>query len=635
MNEEPGKEKQQGSLKDTLKKVVSKQAKEAIKKNPIVLKVKLIIIGVVFSIAFFLIILALLYALFAPIIDIFIQEGDVQEKNKDLPSEQQKFVDNINAVYQSIYSKYSVKIDRALLASTVLYNGRYEEIYENNQNDGEIDEIEESENNENDSTYSLNDKYKISKNKLNRLALMMVSKNSPYSLDKERYRDHLINTYVPFNYDDLIDQNHKERSIKQIVDDIFELASQYYALFGEPKDTNTCLGGSNCTYNVNGKLVNNLKVRLMRCRDEGIGKPIEGEELVDFEKYILGVVYAEVDGALAEAQKAEAVAARSYSLRRPDQMGNAAGTSLEKKDGQWILSIRSCTEDQVYCDPDQGCYAKNNNTGNTVHSGSNGQKQYKGPLAADDPLRAIVAETNGKVLLDSSGNIISASYRSTDQNTWNRMAKEGLDYTEILLEHYNTVRKYGAAGISTSNCASSDSPSCTSQATGSYRNWKQCNSPWSNLSLGGTSNVCKIGCLVTSISIQIARSGVETTVSPFNPGTFVTALNENGGFIGGNLYYDKVQKIAPRFKYVSVADEANKMYCQMGNADIASRIDNLIRDGCYVIVQVKSCKSGSHFVAIDKVENGTVYMMDPASNEIDLFKKYGGNVARALCYKVF
>ena len=59
-----------------------------------------------------------------------------------------------------------------------------------------------------------------------------------------------------------------------------------------------------------------------------------------------------------------------------------------------------------------------------------------------------------------------------------------------------------------------------------------------------------IGCLVTSISISIEKSGCNTTITPFNPGTFLEALNANNAFdINGNLQYVGVTKAVLNFKY--------------------------------------------------------------------------------------
>ena len=76
--------------------------------------------------------------------------------------------------------------------------------------------------------------------------------------------------------------------------------------------------------------------------------------------------------------------------------------------------------------------------------------------------------------------------------------------------------------------------------SGEYVNWRQAGQSWSNIKIGNTnSTIGNIGCLVTSIAILIEKSGVPTpNIEPFNPGTFVEALNKNGGFDErGNLYY--------------------------------------------------------------------------------------------------
>ena len=70
--------------------------------------------------------------------------------------------------------------------------------------------------------------------------------------------------------------------------------------------------------------------------------------------------------------------------------------------------------------------------------------------------------------------------------------------------------------------------------SGEYVNWRQAGQSWSNIKIGNTnSTIGNIGCLVTSIAILIEKSGVPTpNIEPFNPGTFVEALNKNGGFDG-------------------------------------------------------------------------------------------------------
>ena len=91
---------------------------------------------------------------------------------------------------------------------------------------------------------------------------------------------------------------------------------------------NTSYASGTCSYNVNGQTVSNIKVRLLNC--EG-NTPVAGEDLIDFETYITGVVYQENSNGGYEALKAQAIAARSYALTRPKQMGNAVGISLKEE----------------------------------------------------------------------------------------------------------------------------------------------------------------------------------------------------------------------------------------------------------------------------------------------------------------
>ena len=90
---------------------------------------------------------------------------------------------------------------------------------------------------------------------------------------------------------------------------------------------------------------------------------------------------------------------------------------------------------------------------------------------------------------------------------------------------------------------------------GEWMNWRQKGAPWSNIKIGNTSkSIGDIGCLATSIAILIEKSGVPIPFQPFNPGTFVEAMNKNGGFDkNGNLYYGPISKVVPNFEEVGSA----------------------------------------------------------------------------------
>lgn len=149
---------------------------------------------------------------------------------------------------------------------------------------------------------------------------------------------------------------------------------------------------------------------------------------------------------------------------------------------------------------------------------------------------------------------------------------------------------------------------------GDWANWKQYDPTWSGVALG-PSTVGKIGCAMTSVSIQIARSGVSTTLGTnFNPGTFAKALTKVGGFDArGNIYWSKVSEIAPNFIWTGT-----RVYGYVS----PSTINSLIGQGYYVILNVKG---GRHWVAVDRVEGNRIYMFDPGSGGTEVGQTYGLN----------
>ena len=159
-----------------------------------------------------------------------------------------------------------------------------------------------------------------------------------------------------------------------------------------------------------------------------------------------------------------------------------------------------------------------------------------------------------------------------------------------------------------------------SNGSGEYVNWRQGDPSWANVRIGNTSStVGRIGCLVTSIAILIEKSGVNTTISPFNPGTFVEALNKNGGFDGyGNLQYAAVNKAVPGFEYVGNVNLREK-----SRSEKLATISQYFSQGYYLTAEVKGATQGSqHWVAITGVDSVNVMMVDPASSQTIMWNAY-------------
>ena len=463
---------------------------------------------------------------------------------------------------------------------------------------------------------------------------------------EDTFKSNLINSIFP-KYVRKVSKSERE----DMADEVFSYISDYYNLIGKTDD-NTCSSGSgNCTYDIKGFYiegkgnvaknikVSDLYVRLMQCGTANghnyggtFGKALDGEDLVPFEKYVLGCAYQEIGPSSPEnAIKAQLVATRSYSLARPTEMGG--WRTLSEENGKWILQAASCTQDQVYCDPDKGCSGSDGQWGQ-IHSGLSYAGAFsREALAEDHPMRTYASDVEGEVLVNAQGYIIYAGFTSTDQNSWISSANNGLNYKQILLQHYNQgSRNYGASDIIKSSCGGSSGGNC-STSSGEYATWKQYRGSWTEVPMGDSGKTIRqIGCLVTSISIQIARSGVKTNIQgEFNPGTFVEYLNNHNGFAsGGNFIWASATDAAPDFKYQDAIYTSGWSRDQKLN-----KIKELTsQSGVYVVAEVKG-NTGQHWVAIDHVEGNTVKMFDPGSESTDLWAEYNwANTSELVYYKV-
>ena len=382
--------------------------------------------------------------------------------------------------------------------------------------------------------------------------------------------------------------------------------------------------------------VSDLYVRLMQCgtgngHDYGgtFGLPLEGEDLVPFEKYILGVAYQEIGLVDEQAFKAQLVAARSYILARHADMGGWR-TLKQESNGKWVLQTAACTQDQVYCDPDKGCSTPGDGQWSQVYSGYGHGKTLKQALPQDSPYRRYASQVAGEVLVNDQGYIVYSGYMQNEQNKFVELAKAGNNYKQILMTVYNQgSRNYGASDISKNSC--SGSAGCVS--TGDFAGWKQCGMAWSDTPMGNSGKtICNIGCLVTSVAMQIAKSGVQTNIPDFNPGTFVEYLNSHGGFVsGGNFVWAGATSAAPDFKY-----QGSVYVLGMTKQQKLDKLNSLLsQPGVYVVAEVKG-NTGQHWVAVDSVVGETVNMMDPGgTNSTDMWATYNwGNTSTFTYYKV-
>lgn len=153
-------------------------------------------------------------------------------------------------------------------------------------------------------------------------------------------------------------------------------------------------------------------------------------------------------------------------------------------------------------------------------------------------------------------------------------------------------------------------------AADSYKDWTQSDSRWGSKTLGVCGDtMSEIGCAVTSMAILAVHSG-SASESTFNPGILCDYLSKNGGFDSyGNVYWGAASGLVPSFTF-----EKRASFSSNTKTSITKELTNYINQGYYIIMSVNyDC----HWIVIDTVKNGVVYMIDPAQNKNDnLFDYY-------------
>lgn len=188
-----------------------------------------------------------------------------------------------------------------------------------------------------------------------------------------------------------------------------------------------------------------------------------------------------------------------------------------------------------------------------------------------------------------------------------------------------------------------DGNSCASNISGTngdFASWKQYDSQWGDISLGGYSPLRRIGCTITSTAMQIARSGTKIDKLPsgfsdFNPGAFATTLNANGGFVdGGNFTWSGFEPIAPNWRvaggFITINEGNNARLAKIISDELSTPYDGKYQK--FIILCIYHAESSQHWVAVNGVENGVVTIFDPAADGTTLDENYNNWVVEG--YKV-
>lgn len=160
-----------------------------------------------------------------------------------------------------------------------------------------------------------------------------------------------------------------------------------------------------------------------------------------------------------------------------------------------------------------------------------------------------------------------------------------------------------------------------------YRTWLQSDSRWGSVTFGTSDTMSKSGCAITSVAkLMVHSQSVSSDPSVFNPGIFCNWLKKNGGLTSqGWIVWSAISKYTSKFSY-SGAAALNGSQSQK-----TATIQSYIKDGYVVVAMVKN---GGHYVAVDKVSDNTVYILDPANTGYNkLFQYDAAGVTKIQIFK--
>ncbi len=145
-------------------------------------------------------------------------------------------------------------------------------------------------------------------------------------------------------------------------------------------------------------------------------------------------------------------------------------------------------------------------------------------------------------------------------------------------------------------------------AAGEYRSWLQSDPRWGSISFGSAGDtMSKSGCAITSIAKLMVHSGaVPDDENLFNPGIYVNWLKQNGAITSqGWIVWGAAAGYSNKFSYVTEAALSGD------KAAITATIKSYVDQGYVIVV---CTKNGGHYVPVERVADGTVYIMDSAQN---------------------
>lgn len=365
-------------------------------------------------------------------------------------TQEHKFFQQVEKVHKKYQEKYGVKLDSALIVSTLTYRDIEDPIYDYDEPDNDLDADLETSDEKSEQIPSIElsaTDYRKARKMIDALADHMAplhqqeritvdeegNEKVEYEwvrqLDMEAYKTYLEEEFLPNRLKNDGETN-IEAKVERAMDEIYMRVDFYRALLGLDNDRQITYA-SQCNYNA-------TRVNVVSCDNK---VTIANIPLKD---YVLGVVHGEVrltNNRSDEFYKTMIIAAKTYGLSR-GRYDSSTKT----------ITIKSCTDDQVWCDIDSGCYREEEIAGSgryTIYPmgfdlpvANHPTKAWANPVSKEvkEKLSSIYDEVANYLYLDESYNsqITNLGYENEIphnqliQTVWEDLANAGNDFKTIL-----------------------------------------------------------------------------------------------------------------------------------------------------------------------------------------------------------
>lgn len=432
----------------------------------------------------------------------------------------------------------------------------------------------------------------------------------------------------------------KQEELKDaIIENIYEISSLFAPYVYEAvscSSSSTSLGYSEAGDIIKGEPVVVLK-------DTGDPDNVKGAKSLygtdanpmQFARYVMGVVYAEVGGSINDEAvvKAQMIAAKSFTLGRTQgsngQNGSIGmGREFDQTGDKTIFYMRANVNDQDFCDVYEGCRSGTYSWSNRSYMSGSGDAKPALSKAQLTNLEKWWNDTVTEYVYDESNKVFAGQFYNDYNDACNpgsclaqsviEKAPSGTDYKTLLYKYafsearfteYNSDTKQVSSVASVCSAVSSGVCGIDGQSF-IYYDQKDYSNPFCGGSGYGEETIAASGCGTTSMAMVI-NNLTDTKVTPIitsnNAAKMSGACTPSGGT---NFVYfeNEAKNYGLTYKWLTK------------DSDGINKAKEILNSGGLVIANVGPASpftSGGHYIVIRSItSDDKVYVADPNHHEL-------------------